>query len=222
MLMTPWWLILWPRVAPRGLGAKAPIGFRANFATGTASGLAPYPYRQLRGRKPSYDRTQLGIFGSCSRPSDNTRECERGSGDPSRHDRSRPSRYRGRQNSPSFGLLFHILADRIGLRGRAPAHYPMLKNQHRLDYDFCVPTGDCRGRTHGDCGSCLEGVSRLREALRGDIYAVLGNHDSITMVPDPEALGIRMLLNECVAIDRRSIDIGHRRDRRILFAWRGQ
>jgi hypothetical protein len=25
-------------------------------------------------------------------------------------------------------LLFHILADRIGLRGRAPAHYPMLKN----------------------------------------------------------------------------------------------
>jgi hypothetical protein len=26
------------------------------------------------------------------------------------------------------GLLFHILADRIGLRRRAPAHYPMLKN----------------------------------------------------------------------------------------------
>jgi hypothetical protein len=25
-------------------------------------------------------------------------------------------------------LLFHILADRSGLRGRAPAHYPMLKN----------------------------------------------------------------------------------------------
>jgi hypothetical protein len=25
-------------------------------------------------------------------------------------------------------LLFHFLADRIGLRGRAPAHYPMLKN----------------------------------------------------------------------------------------------
>jgi hypothetical protein len=25
-------------------------------------------------------------------------------------------------------LLFHILADGIGLRRRAPAHYPMLKN----------------------------------------------------------------------------------------------
>ncbi len=71
-----------------------------------------------------------------------------------------------------------------------------------LDYDLCVLTGDYRGRTHGDCRPCLEGVSRLREALHGDIYAVLGNHDSIAMVPDLEALGIRMLLNECVAIDR--------------------
>ena len=71
-----------------------------------------------------------------------------------------------------------------------------------LDYDLCVLTGDYRGRTHGDYRPCLEGVARLREALRGDIYAVLGNHDSITMVPDLETLGIRMLLNECVAIDR--------------------
>jgi uncharacterized protein len=73
---------------------------------------------------------------------------------------------------------------------------------HGLAYDLCVLTGDYRGRTHGDCRPCLEGVARLREALRGDIYAVLGNHDSIAMVPDLEALGIRMLLNECVAIDR--------------------
>ena len=71
-----------------------------------------------------------------------------------------------------------------------------------VDYDLCVLTGDYRGRTHGDCGPCLEGVARLRESLHGDIYAVLGNHDSITMVPDLEALGVRMLLNECVAINR--------------------
>jgi uncharacterized protein len=71
-----------------------------------------------------------------------------------------------------------------------------------LDYDLCVLTGDYRGRTHGDCRPCLEGVARLREALHGDIYAVLGNHDSITMVPDLETLGIRVLLNECVAINR--------------------
>ena len=71
-----------------------------------------------------------------------------------------------------------------------------------LDYDLCVLTGDYRGRTHGDSRPTLEGMSRLREALRSDIYGVLGNHDSIAMVPDLEALGIRMLLNESVSIER--------------------
>jgi predicted MPP superfamily phosphohydrolase len=71
-----------------------------------------------------------------------------------------------------------------------------------LEYDLCVLTGDYRGRTRGDYAPSLEGVARLREALRGDIYAVLGNHDSIAMVPDLEALGIRVLLNECVVIER--------------------
>ena len=71
---------------------------------------------------------------------------------------------------------------------------------HDLEYDLCVLTGDYRGRTYGNCEPCLEVVARLREALRGDVYGVLGNHDSIAMVPDLEALGIRMLLNECVPI----------------------
>jgi len=71
-----------------------------------------------------------------------------------------------------------------------------------LEYDLCVLTGDYRGRTFGDCTPCLEAVARLRESLSGDVYAVLGNHDSITMVPALEALGVRVLLNESVAIER--------------------
>jgi predicted MPP superfamily phosphohydrolase len=71
-----------------------------------------------------------------------------------------------------------------------------------LAYDLCVLTGDFRGRTHGDFASALEVVARLRDTLRGDIYAVLGNHDSIAMVPDLETLGINFLLNESVAITR--------------------
>ena len=73
---------------------------------------------------------------------------------------------------------------------------------HGLRYDLCVLTGDYRGRTFGDCGPCLEAVARLRSVLTGDVYAVLGNHNSITMVPDLEALGVKVLLNECVAIER--------------------
>jgi uncharacterized protein len=76
-----------------------------------------------------------------------------------------------------------------------------------LDYDLCVLTGDYRGRTYGDCQPCLESLARLRNSLRGDIYAVLGNHDSIAMVPDLEELGIRMLVNECVEINRGPVSI---------------
>ena len=73
---------------------------------------------------------------------------------------------------------------------------------HGLEYDLCVLTGDYRGRTRGDCRPCLEAVAELRQALGRDVYAVLGNHDSITMVPALEALGIQVLLNECVALER--------------------
>jgi predicted MPP superfamily phosphohydrolase len=71
-----------------------------------------------------------------------------------------------------------------------------------LKYDLCVLTGDYRGRTYGDHKPCIEVVARLRGVLRAETYAVLGNHDSLAMVPGLEALGIRVLLNESVAIER--------------------
>ena len=71
-----------------------------------------------------------------------------------------------------------------------------------LEYDLCVLTGDFRGRTYGDYGPTLELVAQLRASLRGAVYGVLGNHDSIMMVPGLEALGIAVLLNECIPIRR--------------------
>jgi uncharacterized protein len=71
-----------------------------------------------------------------------------------------------------------------------------------LDYDLCVLTGDYRGETFGPFDCALEAVSRLRPSLKGPVYAVLGNHDTILMVPGLERMGIRMLLNESVAIER--------------------
>ena len=38
--------------------------------------------------------------------------------------------------------------------------------------------------------------------LKGPVYGVLGNHDTIRMVPGLEEMGIRMLLNECETIVR--------------------
>ena len=71
-----------------------------------------------------------------------------------------------------------------------------------LEYDLCALTGDYRGKTFGSFEATLAGLAQLRPHLKGAVYAVLGNHDTIRMVPGLEAMGIRMLLNECVAIGR--------------------
>ncbi len=71
-----------------------------------------------------------------------------------------------------------------------------------MRYDLCVLTGDYRGRNFGPFEATLDGVARVRAHLKEPIYGVLGDHDTIRMVPGLEAMGIRMLLNECEAIVR--------------------
>lgn len=73
-----------------------------------------------------------------------------------------------------------------------------------LSYDLCILTGDYRGQTFGPFDATLEGMALLRDALVGPILGVLGNHDTICMAPGMEAMGIRLLLNECVTIERGS------------------
>jgi predicted MPP superfamily phosphohydrolase len=69
-------------------------------------------------------------------------------------------------------------------------------------YDVCVLTGDYRGKTWGPYDKTLAGMARVRAAVKGPIYGVLGDHDTICMVPGLEAMGIRMLLNESDVIER--------------------
>jgi predicted MPP superfamily phosphohydrolase len=71
-----------------------------------------------------------------------------------------------------------------------------------LRCDICVLTGDFRGKTYGPFDASLDGLTRLRSRLPEPVYAVLGNHDSILMVPGLEAIGIRVLLNECEPVIR--------------------
>ena len=71
-----------------------------------------------------------------------------------------------------------------------------------LAYDLCVLTGDYRAKTFGPFDATLDGLARLRRHLKDPIYGVLGNHDSIRMVPQLEDMGIRMLLNESDVIGR--------------------
>jgi predicted MPP superfamily phosphohydrolase len=71
-----------------------------------------------------------------------------------------------------------------------------------LEYDVCVLTGDYRAQTYGEFDNTLEGMEILTKSLNTPVYGVLGNHDSVRMVPGLESLGIQMLLNESVTVTK--------------------
>ena len=71
-----------------------------------------------------------------------------------------------------------------------------------LAYDLCVLTGDYRGKTFGPFDATIAGMARMCAHIVGPIYGVLGNHDSVRMVPALEEMGIRMLLNEAETLER--------------------
>jgi predicted MPP superfamily phosphohydrolase len=78
----------------------------------------------------------------------------------------------------------------------------LIEAVHKLEYDLCVLTGDYRAETFGPYAAALDGLRLLRTHLQGDVYAILGNHDSLCMVPSMEEMAIRVLLNEQVPIER--------------------
>jgi predicted MPP superfamily phosphohydrolase len=78
----------------------------------------------------------------------------------------------------------------------------LLRRIEPLRYDLCVLTGDYRARTYGDFQPALRELRRLRPHLQGQVYAILGNHDSIRMAPPMETMGYHLLLNEWVRIER--------------------
>ncbi len=78
----------------------------------------------------------------------------------------------------------------------------LIKALESLDYDLCVITGDYRSETFGPYGAAITEAARVMKVLKQPCYGILGNHDSLGMTPFLEALGLRMLLNEHVAIER--------------------
>jgi hypothetical protein len=56
--------------------------------------------------------------------------------------------------------------------------------------------------SYGDFAPVLERMRTIAARLKPPIHGVLGNHDSIRMLPALEAMGLPMLMNENVAIAR--------------------
>ncbi len=126
--------------------------------------------------------------------------------------------WRGLRNARQIGIRHNVLIrsdlpprfDRLTILQISDLHVdmnprPMARLAELvtgLEYDVCVLTGDYRGQTAGPYDAALEGLDRLRRHLSAPVYAVLGNHDTIRMVPGLEDMGIRLLLNESVPIVR--------------------
>jgi predicted MPP superfamily phosphohydrolase len=96
--------------------------------------------------------------------------------------------------------ILHISDMHVDMNEAAMQH--LIEIVDGMQYDLCVLTGDYRGKTFGPFEAALEGVAKVRANLKQPIYGVLGNHDTIQMVPAMEAMGIRMLLNESEVIVR--------------------
>jgi hypothetical protein len=76
-------------------------------------------------------------------------------------------------------------------------------------FDLCVLTGDYRTELHGPIMPVMRSLARLLPGLRArhGIVAILGNHDDCHMVAPLEEMGVRMLINESVAIERAGAEI---------------
>ncbi len=97
-------------------------------------------------------------------------------------------------------VILHISDMHVDISEPAMTH--LIELARDLDYDLCVMTGDFRGGTFGSFEATLEGLARVCAHLKGPVYGILGNHDSILMLPGMEEIGIRMLINEAETIER--------------------
>lgn len=72
--------------------------------------------------------------------------------------------------------------------------------------DLCVLTGDYRYRVHGPFDRVRTAFNTLLPEIDATdgIFAILGNHDSVEMVPMFEAQGVRVLVNQTVSVSRGS------------------
>ena len=80
--------------------------------------------------------------------------------------------------------------------------HALIEAVRQVEYDLCVLTGDFRAETFGPYEAALQGLQQVRTQLEGEVYAILGNHDTVCMVPGMESMDIRLLLNEQVALQR--------------------
>ena len=92
--------------------------------------------------------------------------------------------------------ILHISDMHVDMSEAAMRH--LVELVEGMQYDLCVLTGDYRGKTFGPFEATLEGVANVRAHLKEPVYGVLGDHDTIQMVP-----GWKLWEYECCSTNAR-------------------
>jgi predicted MPP superfamily phosphohydrolase len=170
--------------------ARQRLAMEQSSEAGLAYPLSRYSLKHLF-TAPTFIRVCLTLSGLLARGQNNSRRLT------TRHNRfclpDLPVAFEG------FRILhltdLHVDMDAANLQA-------VIRQIQHLDYDLCVLTGDYRQRTWGPVNDALAGMAQLREAIKGKAYAVLGNHDSVRMLPALEDMGYSLLMNEMVPVER--------------------
>ena len=82
----------------------------------------------------------------------------------------------------------------------------IVKKTHDLKVDLCLFGGDYQCHRSKSLGPTLEGMKKILNAVNASlgIFAVLGNHDTIELVPELEEMGVRVLMNESILLKKSS------------------
>jgi uncharacterized protein len=101
----------------------------------------------------------------------------------------------------NFNILYFSDLHIDGLKELLPEINAIVEKQNP---DICVFGGDLRMSSYGNYSACLELFSKIipRIRARHGIFAVLGNHDCLEMIPAMEKMGVRVLLNDSARIEQ--------------------
>ena len=88
-----------------------------------------------------------------------------------------------------------------GVDGLTEVLVPMIED---IDHDVCLITGDYRFEDDGPCDEVYARMRAIVSALRPahGVYGILGNHDEAAIAFGLEDMGVRMLVNDSVSIER--------------------
>ncbi len=108
-------------------------------------------------------------------------------------------------NLPAAFQGFRILQmSDLHADGMADAGVSLRKRLQNISCDLCVITGDFRFDTHSEYLAAMVATKNIVSAVQAEygVVGVLGNHDFIEFVPELEAAGVQVLLNESMRIEK--------------------